>query len=62
MSDKKSAGYFKRERDPHKMPLNNIAEYSYSYEAALKQLNIKPESLSITDSDDFEYSMGLDRV
>ena len=36
MSDKKSAGYFKRERDPHKMPLNNIAEYSYSYEAALK--------------------------
>lgn len=33
-----------------------IADYSYSYEAALKQLNIKPETLSITDSESgFEY-------
>jgi hypothetical protein len=26
-------------------------DYSYSYDAALKQLNIKPETLSITDSE-----------
>jgi exonuclease VII small subunit len=27
----------------------SAAKYQYSYEAALKQLNIKPEELSITD-------------
>ena len=33
----------------------SAAKPSYTYEAALKQLNIKPEALSITESeDDFE--------
>lgn len=33
------------------METNHKQSYSYNYEAALKQLNIKPETLSITDSD-----------
>lgn len=35
-----------------KMDLVNAGKASYNYEAALKQLNIKPETLSITDSED----------
>lgn len=37
-------------------------DFSYSYEAALRQLNIKPETLSITDSDsDFAPNDSIQR-
>lgn len=41
---------------------SQIADYSYSYEAALKQLNIKPETLSITDSESCEYGSDFHRA
>ena len=34
--------------------MDQIAEYTYQYDAALKQLNIKPESLTITEDSDSE--------
>ena len=38
----------------NRTPVAEIAEYTYSYDAALRQLNIKPETLTITEESDSE--------